>query len=70
MEGERGTEEDETGRQLWDGKRIRPASQMLAMHSYKKNPDSPVGNEDLRKDIHLSTRWSTITTSSGGWQRM
>ena len=28
-----------------DGKRIRPGTQMLATHDYKKNPDSPVGNE-------------------------
>ena len=28
-----------------DGKRIRPGSQMIATHDYKKNPESPVGNE-------------------------
>ena len=28
-----------------DGKRIRPGGQMLATHDYKKNPESPVGNE-------------------------
>ena len=28
-----------------DGKRIHPGAQMLATHDYKKNPDSPVGNE-------------------------
>ena len=28
-----------------DGKRIRPGAQMIATHDYKKNPDSPVGNE-------------------------
>ena len=28
-----------------DGKRIRPEAQMLATHDYKKNPESPVGNE-------------------------
>ena len=28
-----------------DGKRIRPGAQMLATHDYKKNPESPVGNE-------------------------
>ena len=28
-----------------DGKRIRPGDQMLATHDYKKNPESPVGNE-------------------------
>ena len=28
-----------------DGKRIRPGAQMLATHDYKKNPQSPVGNE-------------------------
>ena len=44
-EGEHGTEEDETGRQLLDGNRLRPGTQMLATHSYKKNPNSPVGNE-------------------------
>ena len=28
-----------------DGKIIRPGAQMLATHDYKKNPESPVGNE-------------------------
>ena len=28
-----------------DGKKIRPGAQMLATHDYKKNPESPVGNE-------------------------
>ena len=28
-----------------DGKRIRPGAQMIAIHDYKKNPESPVGNE-------------------------
>ena len=28
-----------------DGKRIRPGAQMLVTHDYKKNPESPVGNE-------------------------
>ena len=28
-----------------DGKRIRPGAHMLATHDYKKNPESPVGNE-------------------------
>ena len=28
-----------------DGKRIRPGAQMIATHDYKKNPESPVGNE-------------------------
>ena len=27
------------------GKKIRPGAQMLATHDYKKNPESPVGNE-------------------------
>ena len=45
MEGEHGTEEEETGRQLLDGKGLRPGTQMLATHSYKKNPNGPVGNE-------------------------
>ena len=42
MEGEHGTEEEETGRQLLDGKGLRPCTQMLATHSYKKNPNGPV----------------------------
>ena len=42
MEGEHGTEEEETGRQLFDGKGLRPGTQMLAMHSYKKNLNGPV----------------------------
>ena len=45
MDGEHGTEEEETGRQLLDGKGLRPGTQMLATHSYKKNPNGPVGNE-------------------------
>ena len=45
MEGEHGTEEEETGRQLLDGKGLRPGTHMLATHSYKKNPTGPVGNE-------------------------
>ena len=36
---------EETDRQLFDGKGIRPGTQMLATHRYKKNPDVPVGNE-------------------------
>ena len=44
-EGEHGTEEVETGRQLLDGKGLRPGTQMLATHSYKKNPNGPVGHE-------------------------
>ena len=50
MGGEHGTEEEETGRQLLDGKGPRPGTQMLATHSYKKNPNGPVGNElDLKE---------------------
>ena len=45
MEGEHGTEEEETGRQLLDGKGLRPGTHMLATYSYKKNPNGPVGNE-------------------------
>ena len=45
MEGEHGTEEEETGRQLLDGKGLLPGTKMLATHSYKKNPNGPVGNE-------------------------
>ena len=57
MEGEHGTEEEETGRQLFDGKGLCPGTQMLATHSYKKNPNGPVGNElDLTEGdtlVHL-----------------
>ena len=50
MEGEHGTEEEETGRQLLDGKGLRPGTQMPPTHSYKKNPNGPVGNElDLKE---------------------
>ena len=45
MEGEHGTEEEETGRQLLDAEGLRPGTQMLTTHSYKKNPNGPVGNE-------------------------
>ena len=34
MEGEHGTEEEETGRQLLDGKGLRPGTHMLATHNY------------------------------------
>ena len=50
MEGEHGTEEEETGRQLLERKGRSPGTQMLATHSYKKNPNGPVGNElDLKE---------------------
>ena len=45
IEGENGTDGDGTDRQLLGGKGIRPGTQMLATHRYKKNPDGPVGNE-------------------------
>ena len=45
MEGEHGTEEEDTGRQLLDGKGLRPGTHMLATHNYTKNPSGPVGNE-------------------------
>ena len=45
IEGEHGTDGEETDRQLLDGKGIRPETQMLATHRSKKNPDGPVGNE-------------------------
>ena len=45
MEGEHGTEEEETGRQLLDGKGLRPGTHMLATHNYTKNPSGPVGNK-------------------------
>ena len=51
--GEHGTEEEETGRQLLDGKGLRPGTQMmLATHSYKKNPNGPLGNE-----LNLNESW-------------
>ena len=50
MAGGCGTEEGETGRQLLDGKGLRPRTQVMATHSYKKNPNGPVGNElDLKE---------------------
>ena len=45
IEGENGTDGEGTDRQLLGGKGIRPGTQMLATHRYKKNPDGPVGNE-------------------------
>ena len=45
MGGEHGTKEEETGRQLLDGKGLRPGTHMLATHNYTKNPSGPVGNE-------------------------
>ena len=44
IEGEHVTDREDTDRQLLDGKGIRPRTQMLATHIYKKNPDGPVGN--------------------------
>ena len=59
MEGEHGMEEEETGRQLLDGKGLRPGTQMLATHSYKKNPNGPVGNElDLMEGDTVSCKCS------------
>ena len=45
MEGEHGTEEEETGRHLLERKGRSPGTQMLAKHSYNKKPNGPVGNE-------------------------
>ena len=45
MEGDHGTEEEENGRQLLYRKGLRPGTQMLGTHSFKKNPNGPVGNE-------------------------
>ena len=45
IEGEHGTDGEETDRQFLDGKGIRPETQMLAAHIYQKNPDGPVGKE-------------------------
>ena len=45
IEGENGPDGEGTDRQLLGGKGIRPGTQMLATHRYKKNPDGPVGNE-------------------------
>ena len=34
----------------WKEKGLRPGTQMLATHIYKKNPNGPVGNElDLKE---------------------
>ena len=52
MEGEHGMEEEETGRQLLDGKGLGPGTQMLATHSYKKNANGPVGNELDLKEVY------------------
>ena len=40
IEGQHGTAWEKTGRQLLDGNGIRPGTQMLATHGYKKNPDA------------------------------
>ena len=46
IEGDHGTEGEETVRQLLDGKGIHPGTHMLATHIYQKNnSDGPVGNE-------------------------
>ena len=65
MEGELGTEEEETGRQLLDGKGPRPGTQMLATHIYKKNPNGPVGNE-----LDLKEKRTDGTKIGGRWDRM
>ena len=54
MEGEHGTEEEETGRHLLERKGRSPDTQMLEKHSYKKNPNGPVGKElDLMEGYTL-----------------
>ena len=45
IDGEHGTEWEETGMQLMDGKGIRTGTQMLSTRGYKKNPNRAVGNE-------------------------
>ena len=40
-----------------DGKRIRPGAQMIATHDYKKNPESPVGNELQALTLSLWMQW-------------
>ena len=42
---EQGTEGEDKCRQMIDGKEIRTGTQILATQEYKKNPDSPVGEE-------------------------
>ena len=50
IEGEPGTKEGKTGRQLLGGQGILSGAHMLATHSYQKNPDGSVGNElDLKE---------------------
>ena len=54
MEGEHGTEEEDTGRQLLEGKGLCPGTQMLATYSYKNNPNGPAGNGlDLKEGYTL-----------------
>ena len=40
IQGEHGTEEEEIGRYLMDGKETRPGTQMLATHSYRENDEA------------------------------
>ena len=45
IEVDQGTEGHDTCRQNIDGKEIRTGTQILATQEYKKNPNSPVGEE-------------------------
>ena len=76
IEGEHGTEGEETDRQLLDGKGIRPGTQMLATHIYQKNSDGPVGNEmDLSEGETLvylmkhddNDHWWLAENGKGRW---
>ena len=61
---------EETSRQLMDGKGIRSGTQFLATHIYKKNPNSPAGNDlDLNEwDTLLDeTRRKRTLVAGRGW---
>ena len=59
IEIEQGTEEEETSRQMIDGKEIRPGTQITATQEYEKNPDSPVGEE------LVLNQWDTLVYLTG-----
>ena len=58
-EGEQGTEGDTSRRRM--------EATILATHTYKMNPNNPLGNDiDPQQGDVLSTPWSMRRTSTGG----
>ena len=74
IEVEQRKEGEETRRQKIDGNEIRTGTQILATQEYKKNPDSPVGEElDFKQGDTLvfliereeNTHWWLVEDGNG-----